>query len=190
MKDLLRFDTIVAACALLMSAITAGAMVYQTRVLQDQFSATVWPYLSVEDDFDKGSVALRLINQGVGPALIRSAQVTVDGKPVAGWDKSFFTTLFGPSISRQSGLQVADGSVDSSSALRPGDARTLIAIHMARADLIRSALKHRVELRFCYCSINEKCWTLQTGPAQSALPTPVSACRTTETIAAPTNPFA
>jgi hypothetical protein len=193
MKDLLRFDTIVAACALLMSAITAGAMVYQTRVLQDQFSATVWPYLSVEDDYDKGSVALRLINQGVGPALIRSAQVSVDGKPVAGWDKSFFTALFGQSITRsyrRVGLQVADGSVDSSSALRAGDARTLIAIRIARPDLIHAALKHRVELRFCYCSINEKCWTLQTGPARSGLPTPVSGCRTVDTIAAPTNPFA
>lgn len=41
MKDLLRFDTVVASIALLISCITAGAVVYQTRVLQDEYSASV-----------------------------------------------------------------------------------------------------------------------------------------------------
>gem|GEM_PF-3745766 len=91
MKNALRFDTVVAACALLMSSVTAGAMVYQTRVLQDQFSATVWPYLSVNMFYGTHNLELHLTNQGVGPALVRSAQLVVDGKPMLGWDRRFFS---------------------------------------------------------------------------------------------------
>src|SRR5579884_1412004 len=121
MKDLLRFDTIVAACALLMSAITAGAMVYQTRVLQDEFSATVWPYLAVSDYYGKDSFAIRLVNEGVGPALIRSAQIFVDGKPVSGWDDRFFTTLLGQKIRTLHGSTLSDRSIDASTAVRAGE---------------------------------------------------------------------
>lgn len=196
MKDLLRFDTVVAACALLMSTVTAGAMVYQTRVLQDQFSATVWPYLAVEKDYGGNSFGLRLVNEGVGPALIRSAEVSIDGKVTSGWDKEFFATLFG-SVQAVRGagkyLYIQDSSVDSSTAIRAGDALSLIdiKINANKIALIRGALKHRVDLAFCYCSINSKCWTLRASGESNAptIPQPIGGCRGEHDIAAPISIF-
>jgi len=39
----LRYDAIIAVSALLISAIASAAVVYQTHVISQQFSATVWP---------------------------------------------------------------------------------------------------------------------------------------------------
>ncbi len=63
----LKFDTVVAICALLMSTLTAGAMVYQTRVIADQFSASTWPYLSVDTTYNPNNVEISLVNDGAGP---------------------------------------------------------------------------------------------------------------------------
>ena len=38
-----RLDFFIAIAALLISALTAGALVYQTRVIADQYAATIWP---------------------------------------------------------------------------------------------------------------------------------------------------
>jgi hypothetical protein len=186
MKDLLRFDTVVAACALLMSAVTAGAMVYQTRVLQDQFSATVWPYLAVNVYYGSHNLEFHLANQGVGPALIRSAQVIVDRKPLRGWNRQFFSAVFGQNaLSTKDPIQ--DQSVDASNAIRAGDDLTLLKMRIGRSGVIPALLKHDVTLRFCYCSINGRCWNVQTSTrfAQASVPISVPVCDEHYTIAAP-----
>jgi hypothetical protein len=191
MKDLLRFDTVVAACALLISSITAGAMVYQTRVLQDQFSATVWPYLSVDAEVEPTALAVRVVNQGVGPALIRSAQVSIDGKPIPGWDGDFFTTLFGSLPGRKPMIKVRDASMDSSTAIRAGDQFSLLAVRVADGKVLANAAKHRFALDLCYSSINGKYWTLHYSPESlgSDEPVPVPRCNVHHAISAPLLPF-
>jgi hypothetical protein len=191
MKDLLRFDTIVAICALLMSTVTAGAMVYQTRVLQDQFSATVWPYLSVDTNYGVNSFAVRVVNQGVGPALMRSAQISLDGKPLEGWNEEFFSTVFGSAIRRIHSMSVQDASMDSSTAIRPGDAFTLLSVRVPNAKMLQTAAKHRLALDFCYGSINGKYWTLHYEPQvlRSDEPVPVARCTSNHVISAPFSPF-
>ncbi|MFY9665426.1 MAG: hypothetical protein WAK19_13335, partial [Candidatus Cybelea sp.] len=81
-----RFDFIIAFCALLISTIAALASVYQTRVIGEQLSATVWPYLSIDRTFNPQAVSLSITNYGLGPALIRSAEIELDGKKVRSWD--------------------------------------------------------------------------------------------------------
>ncbi len=185
MKDLLRFDTVVAACALLMSSVTAGAMVYQTRVLQDQFAATVWPYLTVNEFYGNNTLELHLANQGVGPALIRSAQVVVDGKPLRGWDQQFFAMAYGLKLHTKDPLQ--DQSVDGSTALRAGDDDTLLKMRVNHPGVVLHALKHDVTLRFCYCSINGRCWNLVASSRSTvpSVPVPAAACTEHYSIAAP-----
>lgn len=185
MKELLRFDTLVASIALLMSTITAAAMVYQTRVLQDQFAATVWPYLSVNRYYGPHNLEIHVENQGVGPALIRSAQVVVDGKPMAGWSNQFFRTVFGSNLlSGKDPLTVE--SVDASTAIRAGDDVTLFKAAIRNAALVVRAQKHDIALRFCYCSINQRCWTLDSSSRSSkpTIPVVVSSCTTQYAISA------
>jgi hypothetical protein len=173
-----------------MSSITAGAMVYQTRVLQDQFSATVWPYLAINAYYGGHNLELHVANEGVGPALIRSAQVAVDGKPMAGWTQKFFTTVFGSNaLSAKDPLQ--DQSMDASTAIRAGDDVVLLKMVIRRPGVIARSLGHDVTLRLCYCSINDRCWRLEASShaPQASIPATVPACKEHYSIAAPTVAF-
>jgi hypothetical protein len=81
-----RLDFFIAIAAVLISAITAGTLFYQTRVIGDEFAATIWPYLSVGTAYDTGGETIEVANDGVGPALVRSAQLYVDGRKVRAWN--------------------------------------------------------------------------------------------------------
>ena len=78
----LRFDLVIALCALLISGVAAAASAYQTYVIRQQYSATVWPYLTFISTSSATFFWLRVNNAGIGPALIRSAVVSRDGKPI------------------------------------------------------------------------------------------------------------
>lgn len=185
-RQLLRFDTIVAICALLISALTAGAMVYQTRVIEEQFSATVWPYLAVETTYNPTSIDMHLVNEGAGPALIRSARMSLDGRTVAGWGDVVRAVARDPKTAGSSAT-ISSSSVDASVAIRPGETHGLLAVRSAKTRMIAALAKHRIALDFCYCSINEKCWRLHDdvgNGSQPAIPVPVGACAIGKTIAA------
>ena len=187
MKDqLLRFDTLVAVFALLASSVAAGAMVYQTRVIEEQFSATIWPYLSVDIYNDEKSVAVHLTNDGVGPAIIRSARLVVDGKAATGWNDLLQPLYDDPSLKGKGRLSAQTSSVDASDSVRPGDSKSLFAISTTNEQLIAAIKKHRISLEFCYCSINNRCWKLvdTLGSKSAQLPQPVNACAVGSAIAA------
>lgn len=187
MKDrlLIRFDTVVAVCALLASSIAAGAMVYQTHVIEEQFAATVWPYLSVNITNSEKSVAVGLTNDGAGPALIRSARLILDGKTVDGWN-ALLQPLYDDPALRSKKFSAQTSSLNGSDTLRPGDSKPLLMLQSANADVIAAAKKHRVTLQLCYCSINDRCWNLNDtlGSNTPDIPQQVNGCATGASIAA------
>ncbi len=162
MERLLRFESVIAICALLISAITGGAIVYQTRIIQSQYAATIWPYLSVDTNvFDPRHVEVVVTNDGVGPALIRSAQLIVDGRHVPSWGD--YAAAVTKGLPHGSGT-FGSSTINASTTIRPGETHPLIAVRL-RSTVSPQVLKqHRVELRFCYCSLNESCWTLRAVP--------------------------
>lgn len=181
----LRFDTVVAACALLMSTITAGAMIYQTRVIADQFSASTWPYLSVETTYNPNDVEIDLVNNGAGPALIRSAQLIVDGEPVSGWGDLLAAFARG-GTAHKTGASLSMGSVDASTAVRAAETHQLFSIKASPA-VIERVRRHTVTLAFCYCSIGDRCWTLRNDIGSNALsiPHPAASCKIGASISSP-----
>lgn len=184
MKDqLLRFDSLIAVIALLMSTVTAGAMVYQTHVIQEQFAATVWPYLSLEVDNNPDSISVHLVNDGAGPALVRSAQLVVDGKPMDTWNEFFALVHTDPGIlaagPRGDRSHEQSSSIDASTIVRAGDSKSLIGVSNATPMVLNAVRKHRIALNFCYCSINDRCWTLDSdlGGTRVSIPQPIGDCR-------------
>src|SRR5438094_198061 len=75
-----RPDLLIALAALTVSALTASAALYQTRMYSAQLSATVWPYLTFNATESPSTFELTLENDGAGPAIIDGAEVLVDGK--------------------------------------------------------------------------------------------------------------
>ncbi len=182
MERLLRFESIIAICALLISAVTGGAIVYQTRIIQSQYAATIWPYLSVDTNVvDPRHVNVVVTNDGLGPALIRSAQLVVDGHRVPSWEN--FTALLSKGLPPGS-ARFGSSTINASTTIRPGDTHSLIAVSLRPSVSPKVLKEHRVELKFCYCSLNDSCWTLHAvpGTVTGEYPQRVASCRVDEGI--------
>jgi hypothetical protein len=185
-----RLDFFIAIAAVVISAITAAALIYQTRVIGDEFAATIWPYLSVGTTYDAGGETIEVANDGVGPALVRSAQLYVDGRKVDAWNdylealardpelrKLFLRALAAVQAGPAGHATVTMSSIGPSTTLRPGESRTLLKISLPFSVPLRAMRKHAVALDFCYCSLNGNCWTFHPIPGQiDPDPAPVSHC--------------
>ena len=179
----LRLDFVVAICALLVSGIAAGASAYQSWVVSQQFGASVWPYLSVDTTTSPNGAVVSLTNDGLGPALIRSAQLRVDGRIVKSWFEYFNVLNHDPTfvrVTKKSALrQASTSSVDASTTVRPGDSKMLVSLVLAKGIPVSLLLRHLVSLDICYCSLNDRCWTLRSSPGHARLtqfPQSVSHC--------------
>lgn len=176
MERLLRFETIVAICALLISAITGSAVVYQTHIIQNQYAATIWPYLNIDTNVtDPRHVELVLTNNGLGPALIRSAQLFVDGKHLPSWRDLALQIM---RDAKHGHASFGTSSINASTTLRPGETQQLFTVRLA-SDVSPAVLKrHVVMLRFCYCSLNNACWSVQSviGEVRGEYPQSVASC--------------
>jgi hypothetical protein len=179
-KDWLRFDTVVAICALLVSVITASVLGYQTHVVEEQYAATIWPYLSVDTAHAEHQLRIALTNNGLGPALIGSAQLIIDGKPAPGWTTLADLFRRDPAFSslRHKEISNTTSSVDESTTIRPGDSLPLFNVAVSNTVPQELLRKHTIALQFCYCSLNDRCWTLSAtvGARRSPHPSRVRAC--------------
>jgi hypothetical protein len=183
----LRLDFIIALCALLISLVAAAAAVYQTHVIAQQFSATVWPYVSFDITNSPWEFDAELRNDGLGPAIIRSASITLDGKPQPSLEKIV-------SLVAQREPQAA---IAARAALRAGQTVRIstntphagmvipanaqhVVVRLTGAVVVHYFLAdvQRVEIRLCYCSLTGSCWTLASHP-DDAEPKPVASCSRT-----------
>ncbi len=185
-----RLDFFIAIAAVVISAVTAAALIYQTRVIGDQFAATIWPYLSVGETYDVNGETIEVSNDGVGPALVRSAQLSVDGRAVAAWNDYFKVLTRDPALrglflrtqaavlaGRADNGTMRMSSIGPSSTLRPGESQTLLKISLPFRVPLGALVRHSVTLDLCYCSLNGSCWTLHANPGQiSSDPAPISHC--------------
>ncbi len=178
-----RIDLLIAICALLVSSLATGAAWWQSRVVAQQLSAQVWPYLSVESTYDAKSVSVTITNEGLGPARVRYVVATVDKV-----QQRLLTGALGTIMPGEK--PVPHGSftdLDPGSVIRVGGSVTLFRIY-DRA-IIRALLRNydRIGLDVCYCAIIPgNCWTVhkQGRGLGNADPVPVAECadRTRESL--------
>jgi hypothetical protein len=155
----------------------ARLMSEQTRLMQQQARAGVWPYLSIGyalvADGDKRGYTWRIDNDGVGPARIESVTLTLDGKPLEHWN-DVFHALYGNAPVQATYSQIY-GKV-----LPPSTNRetTIEAVHLfdpAQAKTFFDA-QSRIDMSICYCSVYDDCWIARRqSPAQE----PVARCDAT-----------
>lgn len=172
-----RFDLYVALLALVISAVAAGASAYQTYVIRQQYSATVWPYLSftTRSSADK-FFELDVANSGIGPALIRSSTVSVAGKPIAaGGGNPTGTPALEVAIAPDARAAKVEGSharvrsnsdTTVSSIVRGDVIPAGTNLQLLRVDgtfLARRLIAHvkHIDLQVCYCSLLGNCWTVR-----------------------------
>ena len=121
--------------------------------MREQQRMSVWPQLNISND---NSAGLLVTNNGVGPALIRHAVVTVDGEAVKNWRKMFEAFHVNPD--GNFGVTTITGRV------LPVD-REISMLKVAAPELVSTlrANLSRVEVDICYCSIYGDCYLLKSA---------------------------
>jgi hypothetical protein len=172
MRTWLRADLMIAVCALLISSLTCVATFFQTRVIANQLSASVWPYLSYTTTYDSNTVTLTVDNDGLGPALIRSASLTVDGRRMASWEAA------NKALGKIPGVTSAGASFTSlgpGSVVRAGASHGMVRLGLRlapKADptavltLLHRWFAERVAITVCYCSTLGNCWLVSSTTHQ------------------------
>ena len=163
-----RADILIAVCALLVSGFATVASWWQTRVVAQQLSAQVWPYVNVGLTYGPKQIIISADNDGLGPAVVRWLVFTVDGRP----KRSFAEVqraLAPGSRGRSSWIsELARGSV-----IKVGGSVQLLRVEDPA--LLRP-LEHglpRLDVQTCYCSILSNCWI---ASIRNAEPRAVQTC--------------
>jgi hypothetical protein len=186
-----RLDFFIAIGALVVSGLTEATLAYQTHVIGDQYAATVWPYLSVDATYGMHGVTISLGNEGLGPALVQSAQLSVDGKAVPGWASFAHALYVDPKLHRlfRKGMTLSMSSIDGSTTIPAGTTKTVFAVVFP--DLVPNleASSHGLAIDLCYCSLNGSCWLAHSAPGQGKVSqrAHVAACTSTAAINADYN---
>jgi hypothetical protein len=173
-----RVDIVIALCALLVSTLATAASWYQTRVIQQQLSAQVWPYLTVTEDISGDLFSLSIENDGLGPAVIRNLSASVDHRPVGNY-LDLMHAILGPNIVRRKprGEKMAmyQNSLSPGDVLRAGQSLQALGLKSRHFSRLLLAGYHRTDFGMCYCAILPgTCWYKDI--ASNADPKPVGAC--------------
>lgn len=181
----LRVDFVIAVSALTVSLVAAGAAVYQTRVIAQQFSATVWPYVSFERTNSPWSSELDIRNDGLGPAIVRSVAISWNGKSKATIEAAQAAAVAeNPKAMRAVRAALANGaklsfstSTPTAGLVIPANTKKLV-VRIDGAVLVRyyrQGLKH-LGLSLCYCSLTGSCWVQKYGGVDYSQPQSVGSC--------------
>ena len=158
----LLLDRALSASAGLVALSALAVSAYQAYISREQQKLSAWPYLLQENTGIDGR-AWRVQNVGLGPALVRSMCVDVDGQPVRDWGELAMTTLAVDSVAltaQARGFRFVTSTIRRGSVLLPGHTTELVRVSPgAFANTMRGVLNdRRVRLRFCYCSLYGDCW--------------------------------
>ena len=141
--------SLVGFLALLVAGYTAYVQRYTAEIQNRQVQAQVWPYvISGNDDLN---FALTVSNQGVGPAIVRSVQVRMDGKSQSDWNHIVANMGLPPHSFFQSTINRY--------VLSPGERLQIIRFSdKALWQRFESAALNRMSIEICFCSPLGECW--------------------------------
>jgi hypothetical protein len=148
------------ALAVSIFALAIGA--WQTRLMQGQARASVWPHLSIgytyNSNVDDNGFVWNVDNNGVGPARIETIKVTLDGKPMKNWKDVLLALGF------RGEMHVSTTSF-SGDVIPPSLNRetAIAAIRINQADAAKAfkGAVDRFRMSVCYCSVYDECWIAQ-----------------------------
>ena len=143
--------SLVGFLALLVAGYTAYIARYTATVQMEQVRAQVWPWLEAGNNDNTN--AIEVYNKGVGPAIVRSAQVWVDGKSQTDWNHVL------------DALGVSKPRTYSESTIYPGVVSAGATVPIikfpeggAYQQFRAAAIQKHLTIAICYCSSLGECW--------------------------------
>jgi hypothetical protein len=145
--------------------------------------AAAWPFIAYSTGNYTADgerlINLSFTNNGMGPALIGPIEVKFHGRTM----RSPFDLLAACCGYRENRAMQLRTSPIVNVAMRPGEEVMFMSLPAVTANAemvdLLDAVREEIQVRACYCSIFDDCWTVE-GP--QAQPRPVEACPTNWTV--------
>jgi hypothetical protein len=171
-------DRVLSASAGLVALSALGVSVYQTYILREQQRMSAWPYLTLYNSTADGASRFAQ-NVGLGPALVRSVVVRVDGRAVGSWGEALAAavgdTAFDALRRAEGGASIVTSTLGRGTVLLPGV--PLEQLRVTGGPLVARLLPvmraDRIVTQVCYCSLYADCWTASSAVDE---PVPVPSC--------------
>lgn len=164
-------ETFVAFAALIVSVSAVAVGIYEAALQRKHDRAEVWPHVELEAYTSPGEISVSIENTGIGPAIVRTLAVSVDGTEQGSW----------PAVVKR--LVPADAKVSISTsttvdaALRPGQKTRLVSLNPSELPAGFLQEVGRVSIRLCYTSVFEEHWLLVSDHIGARpVTTPVPSC--------------
>lgn len=179
-------DFTIAAVAIVISLVSLGVGFENARTEQQLVAASSWPFLvyNTSTSQTQTEINMRIVNEGVGPARLKSLIVKYNGQSANGLRDLLHICCGLPKDASWERLRSL-GEMQESQAigiLSPRESIDLITIdripqNAEMWDRLEQARLH-LSLEACYCSVLGACWTTDLTPTSD--PKPVDACRAGE----------
>lgn len=147
-------ETFIALAALVVSISAVAIGLYEASLQRQHDRAEVYPRLSIATVTSTGGATISVINGGIGPAIVSSITVSVDGKPRRDW-ADVLTALLGRDPGPLSNMTIAD------EAIRAGDRAQMVGMPPAAMPADFWNAIGRVSIAICYQSLYDEAWTLE-----------------------------
>jgi hypothetical protein len=149
---------VIAAFVGLLALCVSGYTAYLQR---QQVRAQVWPHLIVgSSDTDR---YMFVANKGVGPAIVRSVQISANAKTQRDWT-SVFAAVDLKLDNAQWNTSTVNGNV-----ISPGESIRALVFNRGEDYQAFGSRYGQIKLRICYCSVLGDCWVIdnrQHDPSQ------------------------
>ena len=145
----IRWDALAAIIASLVGLLALIVAGYTAYIQRQQVRAQVWPYLiSGNNDLTQSLV---VNNKGVGPAVVRSVQLWINGKPQSDWNRVVANMGLPPHQFFQATIN--------HDVLSPGEELQIIRFpDKALWQRFKTAASNRMAMDICFCSTLGECW--------------------------------
>lgn len=163
-------ESFIAMAALIVSLSAVVVGVYEAALQRAHDRAEVWPHLEISTYATPKGAEVRLENGGIGPAIVHTVVVSVDGQPRRNWSE-VITAVTGKPPG-----EIAN-STTSDHAIRAGDRVTLVAVPAAFLPPGMWEYVKRIGVRVCYSSVFGDSWVLESKQLSGTSTwTPVAQC--------------
>jgi len=150
-------EMIVAWSAMFISLLALLATMYEANLERENQLLSVWPRLTIQDSVsDSHGYSIRVSNKGLGPAIIKSTKIKLDGKQLNSWQDVFKKLKI-------SGSFTTVTSTLNASIISQNETVTVVKIAEANTGYKVGKDRERIDLEVCYCSVYEDCWLVTKG---------------------------
>ena|SRR2546423_1352939 len=163
-------DRIMSVSAIVAALAAVLVAAYEARINREYQRISVWPHITQSNTFVADQPYTRTVaNVGIGPAMIRSVEIRVDGNICRSWNDVV------PALAKRKIPNHVYSWMHNGAVVLPG--KEIPVLKIAAGDDARAFWEgtqtDRLSIRICYSSLYGECWMSDSAHEE---PTRVSQC--------------